>query len=84
MHIRISEQVDHSFTRSMCRRSWTDFDYIRVLQLRFYEGVDQDTGIVLHDMHSVDIWIVQVTAEFLHFMYGIFFEERNYLGEITF
>lgn len=84
MHIRVSEQIDHSLTGSMCRRSWTDFNQVGILQLCFYEGIDQDTGIVLHDMHGVDVWIVQITAEFLHFMNGVLFEERDDLGEVTF
>lgn len=84
MHVRIGEQVDHPLARSVCRRSWTDFDQVGVLQLCFYEGIDQDTGIVLHDMHSVDIRIVQITAELLHFMDGVFFDEGDNLGEIAF
>lgn len=84
MHVRIGEQIDHPLARSMCRRSWTNFDQVGVLQLSFYEGIDQDTGIVLHDMHGVDIWIVQITAEFLHFMDGVFFDERDDLGEVAF
>lgn len=84
MHVWICKQIDHSLAGSVCGRSWTDFDQVRILQLRFYERIDQDPSIVLHDMHGVNIWIVQITTEFLHFMDGVFFEERDDLGEVAF
>lgn len=84
MNIRVSEQINHSLARSMCRGSWPDFHQVGVLQFCFYERIDQDTSIVLHDVHSVDIRVVQIAAEFLHLMNGIFFEERDDLGEVAF